>query len=309
VGSFVILTALSGAFGAVLEHVEALDARLVVPALVLQLAVLVLRAVAWRNILVSACRQRIPVFSVVCAYSAGVALNGLLPARGGDAAKVGLVRARVPGSSVATIAGSLPVLCLLDGVILASLVGALWSAGAIPAFPMPALPDPSHLALVIVAAVAVGALGATLASRRFSLRVRPVLTSALQGLRILRAPWRLAALVLPWLLVAWVCRIGAIYLALGAFHIHASVATAALVVVLSGASTAIPVPGGGGSQQLLATYALRGTVPAAGALSFSFGVQLGVTALNSAVGVAAAMALFRTLRPIAAVRAARTRLS
>ena len=302
-----ILTAVDRAFGTLLDHIEALDARLVVPALVLQLAVLVLRAVAWRNILVAACRQRISVFAVVCAYSAGVALNGLLPARGGDAAKVGLVRTRVPGSSVATIAGSLPVLCVLDAVIVASLLGTLWSAGAIPAVPLPALPDASHLALPLTAAVAVGALGATLASRRFSFRVRPLLTSALQGLSILRSPAQLVCSVLPWVLGAWACRIGAIYLALGAFHIHASLATAALLVVLSGASNAVPVPGGGGSQQLLATYALRGTVPAAGALSFSFGVQLGVTALNSAVGVLAAMALFRTLRPVAALRASRAR--
>jgi glycosyltransferase 2 family protein len=303
----VTLSALGGALGAVLDRVEALDARFVVPALALQLAVLVLRAVAWRNILVCACRQRISVFPVVCAYGAGVALNGLLPARGGDAAKVGLVRARVPGSGVATIAGSLPVLFLLDGVIIASLVGALWSAGAIPAVPLPALPDPRHLALALAAAIVAGVLGVTLASRRFPLRARPVLTSALQGLRILHSPWRLVGSVLPWLLGAWACRIGAIYLALGAFHIHASLATAALVVVLSGASTAIPVPGGGGSQQLLATYALRSTVPVAGALSFSFGVQLGVTALNGVVGVAAAMALFRTLKPVAALRAARAR--
>ena len=61
------------------------------------------------------------------------------------------------------------------------------------------------------------------------------------------------------------------------------------------------------SQQLFATYALRGSVPAAGAMSFSFGVQLGVTALNTAVGIAAAMVLFRTLRPVTALRAARAR--
>ncbi|TML21595.1 MAG: hypothetical protein E6G28_08265 [Actinobacteria bacterium] len=106
---------------------------------------------------------------------------------------------------------------------------------------------------------------------------------------------------------AWACRVIAIFLALQAFHIHAGLATATLVVVLSGASTAVPVPVGGGSQQLFATYALRGSVPAAGAMSFSFGVQLGVTALNTAVGIAAAMVLFRTLRPVTALRAARAR--
>ena len=302
-----IPNALGGALGSVLDHVEGLDARLVVPALALQLAVLLLRAVAWRNVLVSACRQPVPAFPVVCAYSAGVALNGLLPARGGDAAKIALVRTRIPGSNLATIAGSVPVICVVDGVICAFLVGTLWSTGAIPALPLPALPETGHLLLVLAALAVVGSLTAAFLSRRVSSRARPLLLSALAGLRILRSPWRLLTSVVPLLVGAWACRIAAIYLALEAFHIHAGVATAALVVVLAGASTAVPVPGGGGSQQLLATYALRGAVPTAGALSFSFGVQLGVTALNSTVGIVGAMLLFRTLRPVAALRAARAR--
>lgn len=302
------MSALGSLSGAVLDRIEGLDARLIAPALALQLVVLVLRAVAWRNVLVAACRQRIPVFSVVCAYSAGVALNGFLPARGGEAAKVALVRAQVPGSNVATIAGSLPVIGLLDSLIVGALLGTLWSTGAIPSLPLPSLPDPSQLAVIIAAVVAGGALAVALASRRFSFRLGPVLTAALAGLRILRSPWRLVTSVVPLLVAAWACRIMAIHLALEAFHIHAGFAAAALVVVLSGASTAVPVPGGGGSQQLFATYALRGAVPAAGAMSFSFVVQLGVTALNTAVGLAGAMVLCRTLRPLAALRAARARV-
>ena len=289
---------LGSALTAIVERVQELDARFLVPALALQLATLVLRAIAWRNILTCACRRPIPIFTVVCAYATGVALNGFLPARGGEAAKVGLVRARVPGSSLPAIAGSLGVICLLDGAIAASLVGTLWSTGAIPSLPLPALPDGRQLTIVLAAVVACGALLVAVAAPRFSFRLRPILWSALDGLRILRSPWRLGA---------WACRVIAIFLALQAFHIHAGLATATLVVVLSGASTAVPVPGGGGSQQLFATYALRGSVPAAGAMSFSFGVQLGVTALNTAVGIAAAMVLFRTLRPVTALRAARAR--
>jgi hypothetical protein len=40
---------------------------------------------------------------------------------------------------------------------------------------------------------------------------------------------------------------------LQAFRIDAGLGTALLVVVLSGLSTAVPVPGGAGSQQILAT--------------------------------------------------------
>jgi NADH:ubiquinone oxidoreductase subunit K len=38
-------------------------------------------------------------------------------------------------------------------------------------------------------------------------------------------------------------------------------------------------------------------------------MQVGVTAVNTAVGLAATMLLFRTMRPIAAARSARARLA
>jgi hypothetical protein len=56
---------------------------------------------------------------------------------------------------------------------------------------------------------------------------------------------------------------------------------------------------------VLATYALQGVISTAGAVSFSLGMQAGVTVTNTLVGLAATMILFRTLRPVAAMRAAR----
>jgi uncharacterized membrane protein YbhN (UPF0104 family) len=303
----VTFSALASALSGVVDRIEGLDTRFIVPALVLQLATLGLRAVAWRNILTAAYRRPIPVFSVTCAYVAGAALNGFIPARGGEAAKVALVRARIPGSSVPTIAGSLSVVCLLDGVISGSLVGILWATGAVPSLALPPLPDPHQLVTVLAAAVAVGALFVAFASTRCSFRLRPLLSSIGAGLVVLRSPRAFFSGVLPLLLGAWTCRIAVVYLALHAFQIHAGVTTAALVAVLSGASAAVPVPGGGGSQQVFATYALRGSVSTAGAMSFSFGMQVGVTALNTVAGLVAAMVMFRTLRPLAALRSVRAR--
>jgi hypothetical protein len=301
----VTASALAGAIAVVVDRVQELDARFIVPALALQLAILGLRAVAWRNVLVAAHRRPIPVFPVVCAYAAGAALNGFVPAKGGEAAKVALVRARIPGSSVPTIAGSLSVFCMLDALIAGSLIGALWATGAAPSLPLPPLPDLHELVLVVAALVAAGALLLAVASTRCTLRVRSLLESVGAGLRIFRCPVRFVSAVLPFVLAGWLCRVGAVYLAMRAFQIDAGVESAALVAVLSGASAAVPVPGGGGSQQVLATYALHGSVSTAGAMSFSFGMQVGVTALNTVAGIAAAMVMFRTLRPLAALRSAR----
>ena len=49
-------------------------------------------------------------------------------------------------------------------------------------------------------------------------------------------------------------------------------------------------------------YALHQTVAAAAAVSFSLGMQAGITVVNALLGVAAAMVVFRTVRPLAAVR-------
>jgi uncharacterized membrane protein YbhN (UPF0104 family) len=301
------VTALASALSGVVDRIEGLDARFVVPAIVLQLAALGLRAVAWRNILAAAHRRPIPVFSVACAYAAGVALNGFLPARGGEAAKIALVRARIPGSKVPTIAGALSLVCAVDAVIAATVVLTMWATGAIPWIPLPPLPDSHELVTIAAFAVALGALAVAVASTRCSFRLRPFLASVGAGFVVLRSPARFFSGVFPCLLGAWACRIMVVFLTLHAFQIHANLATAALVTILSSVSAAVPVPGGGGSQQVLATYALHGSVSTASAMSFSFGLQVGVTALNSIAGLAAAMVMFRTLRPLAAMRSARGR--
>lgn len=287
------------------ERVQDLDGRFLAIALVLQLAMLGFRALAWRGVLAAAYPDtRIPVFSVGCAYAAGVALNAYLPARGGEGAKIALVRAQIPGSSVATVAASLSVVLALDAVLGASLVAALWGMGLVPA--LPAAPALGHLPLVI-GIVAVSAIAAALATLRFAGAVRRMLAAAARGLAILRTPWVYASTVLPFQLAAWACRIGVVYLVLHAFRIDAGLTSAALVVVLSGVSTAVPVPGGAGSQQVLAVYALQGAISTAGAVSFSLGMQVGVTVVNTLVGLTAVMLMFRTLRPIAAMRAATAR--
>jgi uncharacterized membrane protein YbhN (UPF0104 family) len=288
------------------ERVEELDGRFLALALALQLATLSFRALAWRNVLAAAYpRQRIPVFSIGCAYAAGVALNAFLPARGGEGAKIALARAQIPGSSVPTIAASLSVVLLLDAVLGASLVVVLWATGVLPS--LPAVPTvsvaPVAAAVAVVLAITLGLL-----ARHFAAASRQLLSAAARGLAVLRCPWLYLRSVFPFQLASWACRIGVVYFVLEAFRIDAGLATAVLVVVLNGASTAVPVPGGAGSQQVLATYALQGVISTAAAVSFSLSMQVGVTVVNTAVGLTAAMLLFRTVRPVAAARAVHSRL-
>ncbi len=298
-----VLASLADAFDSASDRVGQLDGRFLLPALAVQLLTLVFRSLAWRGVLVAAYPgRRISPLSVGGAYAAGVAMNAFTPVRGGELAKVLIARTRIPGSTVPTLVASLTVVLVVDALIGSVLIGALWATGVLPLLPPP--PGPVAIGLSALG-LAVAAAACALAYRLRPDPMRRLARRAMQGLSIARQPGRYACTVLPFQIAAWCCRIGVVWLVLAAFGIRAGLATAALVVVLNGASTLVPVPGGAGTQQVLATYALQGAVSAATAVSFSLGMQVGITAVNVTVGMAAMMLLFRTVRPVGAVRSAR----
>jgi hypothetical protein len=294
-------------FQATLSRVEDLDSRFLLPALGLQLGTLVFKSLAWRNVLAAAYpSERVSTFGIGCSYVAGVALNAFAPARGGEVAKIVLARTQIPRSTLPTIAGALSLVVMLDALLGLLLASGLWAGGIAPGLPLRAVVDKAPIIALVC-----GTLGIALA---VCLRARPgvvraVISRAAAGARVLRSPRRYLRAVVPFQLAALGCRIGVVFLVLGAFHIHAGLETAALLVVLGGLSTAVPVPGGVGAQQVLATFALQGIVSAAGAVSFSLGLQVGITFVNTVIGLAGAMILFRTIRPLTAVRAVRATVS
>ena len=167
---------------------------------------------------------------------------------------------------------------------------------------IPFAPDLGHLPLIGAVATAVIAL-AMLARRRLASPLRRLWAAAQQGGAILRTPGRYLRRVAALQAGAWACRIAVIYLLMAGFGLPATVPGAAVVMVLCGASTLVPLtPGGAGTQQVMLAFALSEAATAAAVLSFSIGMQAGVTAVNALLGVLAAMVTFRTLRPLAAVR-------
>ena len=280
------------ALGAFSDRIAALDARWILVALVFHLGNLSCRALAWRTILGAAYpAARIRLVDVGAAYAAGVAANAYLPARGGEALKVALVRLRISGSTVVGVSASSGVVLLFDTVIGASLLATAWALGLVPALPHPSPPAAlSAGAVVVVLAAVVAAL--------------PRLRSSLrQGATILTTPGLYVRRVVPYQAGAWACRLGVAFAMLSAFGVPATLPIAGLVVVASGMSTLVPAtPGGAGTQQLLIVVALQQVASAASALSFSIGMQIGVTLVNTMIGLLAITLVFRTLRP-AAIRA------
>lgn len=308
----VVVAGLSHGLDALTDPFGKLDPRFAAAALAFQAANLVFRAAAWRNVLVAAYpNRRVSLLGMGAAYAAGVALNGFVPARGGEAAKVALARMQLPGSSVVSIASAGSVVLAFDALVGGGLILLAWLTGGLPRAPqLPALSAPLTSHPLLALAVAVGCFAAALLiTRRFAGRFRALAGRARAGAAILGSPGRYLRTVVTMQAGAWLSRIGAAFFLLAAFGLPASPRLATLVVVLGGLSTLVPAtPGGMGAQQLLLMYALHGTVAAATALSFSVGMQVTVTLTNTLIGLLAVMVVFRTLRPLAAVNAAvRTR--
>lgn len=274
------------------DRIAALDARWILVALVFHLGNLSCRAIAWRAILSAVYpAARIRLLDVGAAYAAGVAANGYLPARGGEALKVALVRLRITGSTVAGVSASSGVVLLFDTAVGASLLATAWALGLVPALPHPSLP-------VAVAAGAVLVVGAAIVAAVPRLR-----SNLRQGTTILTTPGLYLRRVVPYQAGAWACRLGVAFAMLSAFGVPATVPIAGLVIVASGMSTLVPAtPGGAGTQQLLTVIALQQVASAASVLSFSIGMQVGVTVVNTLIGLTAITLVFGTMRP-AAIRA------
>src|SRR6188472_2508444 len=138
---------------------------------------LLLRGRAWQNILQESYPEaRVPYWGVFGAYMAGVGVNSLVPARGGDVVKLYLAKREVPESTYPTLASSLVVETLFDFVVASFLF--IWAIhlGLLPGVPdLPALPafdwsfvirHPVIAAFIGCVLIGLAIIGAAWASRR-----------------------------------------------------------------------------------------------------------------------------------------------
>jgi uncharacterized membrane protein YbhN (UPF0104 family) len=269
---------------------------------------LVLRGLAWRNILRAAHPdRRVPAGAVIGAYVTGVAANGILPAKGGEVAKVVLARRAVRGSSTPTIVAALGVLSLFDAVVGLAIIAALIATGTVPGM------SPGRLVSVDPRLAAAGAaallvLGAAIGlSSGLHRRLRRAAGQAVSSLAVLRSPGTYVRTVAGLQAAAWGCRLGVAATLLDAFGIRPTPATAATVVVLGGLAGLVPgAPGGLGSQQLVLAYALGATAATASIVVFSVGMQVAIASFQVVLGLGALMLVLRVAHPLRAVRELRT---
>jgi uncharacterized membrane protein YbhN (UPF0104 family) len=307
------ISAFGDALRVFLNHLAEVKVWPLAIALLLHTLNLLLRTGAWYSILRAAYpgvkyRYR----SCAGAYLAGVGVNAIAPARGGDLVKIFITRSRLEGSTTPTLLASLLVETLVDIVLGLAIFAYALTQHTLPRVPeLPSIPafewswavsNPTITAIIATAVLLAGILlmrRVKVASQAFAARVR-------QGFTILRTPRRYFALVAFPQVLGWACRVASAAAFLEAFGIPGTLRNALLVMVVGSLSTLLPVtPGGVGTQQALIVVVLGGAASDAQLLSFSVGMQAAVIVSNAMLGSIALILMLRTFSLRAAIGHAR----
>ena len=265
---------------------------------------LLFRARAWQNILrASYPGTKLRYRSTFGAYVAGVGVNSIAPARGGDLVKLYLIKHRAEEVKYPTLAATLAVETILDFFVAGALM--LWalSIGVLPTHQVYSrIPTVDwkfflrHERMTGFALIALGIAGVVVFfwARR---RVEDFWERVRLGFAILddRRAFGLGVLVPQ--AISWVFRIATLYFFLEAFGVHASIHNALLAQVVDSLATLFPAtPGGAGTKQGLIVYLFRkSAISRTLLLAFSVGMNIAMTIANLVMGLAAIGLMAKTL--------------
>jgi uncharacterized membrane protein YbhN (UPF0104 family) len=261
-------------------------------ALALKTAESALIGLVWRNILrASYPRSGVAFKTAWGASQGGTAINAILPAQGGTAAMIGILRARIPGSTVsglavATIAQSL----FFVGVSVLMVIGVAVSRPRTVSKGSPSNETAgfveSHPWAVALAVVAVLVL-----LIRLWPRVKPRLLAewakAKQGAHIFRDRRRYASDVALPSACSYACRVGVNVVFMAAFSVPVTVYTVFLVASSHMLSQLFAItPGGVGQTQALDVATLRRYASVHDVAAFSITQDSVITIWNVVLGLA-----------------------
>jgi uncharacterized protein (TIRG00374 family) len=292
------------AVGVFFHHLAAVQWQFLGYAIACHVIKLVFRAGAWRAIINAAYPEaRLKFRSAFGAYIAGVGVNSVVPARGGDVVKLYLVKHRIPESSYATLTPTLIVETMFDFVTAGALIIWALSSGVLPTHQLYSrIPTVDwkfflrheHFTAIALAVLLVLAVIAFFWIRR---RVEEFRAHVRQGFAILRdRPRFLRRVILPQS-ISWIFRIASLYFFLKAFGVNANIHNALLAQVVDSLATLFPAtPGGAGTKQGLTEFLFRGRgVSHTLLLAFSVGMNIAIVVVNLLLGLAAIGLMARTL--------------
>ena len=251
---------------------------------------------AWWNVLGAAYPENRPRWRTIHgSYVAGVGVNAIVPARGGDAVRLYLAHRAIPGAAYTTLASSLLVMTIFDSAAALLIFAYALTLGVLPGVAtLGDLPGFefgwffSHGAFSLVLALALAIL-AFFGLFWIRCRIRDFKERVKQGLAVLSDRERYVRSVAAWQAGDWLLRFVAIWFFLAAFGIDQSIRNVLLVQVTQSLATLVPVsPGGIGTEQAFIVYVFRDTVVSRSRLlSYSVGMKVTLTVVNAVVGFTA----------------------
>jgi len=256
----------------------------VVVAIGINLASIIARSIAWKLVINEAMPEPRPGYGLTfSAFCVGLLANAVLPGRIGELARVAVINRRLPGPQGATLVGTVFAHRVFDLVPVVGLILYVLATARIPAW--------AYSSLIAVVAVGAGLFVFAFATARHHDRARRldglgaarrVVAMMRQGLGVMHRPLP-AAGAIGFQILGWFCQLFAVYTAMRAFHIHASIPSAALVLLVMNVVNVIPLwPGNVGAVQAAIALPLTSYgVAYADGIAFGFGLQ----AIEASVGI------------------------
>jgi uncharacterized protein (TIRG00374 family) len=255
-------------------------------AIALNLASVVVRALAWRTVIRQAMAPPHPSSMLVfSAFSVGLFANAVLPGRIGELARVAVLTRKLPRRRGlwATLVGTVFAHRLFDLVPVVILILYVVRTAKIPAWAI------TSLLLFVGVGAALFTFAFASARRPYSTRLdglgaaRRIVTMARQGLAVMRTPLG-ATLAILFQVSGWVFQLLAVWTAMRAFDIHAPLPAAAVVLLLMNVATVFPLwPGNVGLVQVAIATPLKASYGVAYAHGVAFG--FGLQAIEASVGI------------------------
>lgn len=257
----------------------------VAAAVLLNLASVFVRVVAWRLVIDQAMPPPHPRFrAVFSAFAVGLLGNAALPGRIGELARVAVLVNRLPRRRGlwATLAGTVFAHRVFDLVAVVGLVLYVVAVAEIPGW--------VRTSLTLFLAFAGGAIVASvLLARRHQIapieglsRIKRLVTMARHGLGVMHAPLPAAGAIF-FQALGWTAQFFAVYATMRAFQIEEAFVVAGIVLLVMNIATVFPLwPGNVGLMQAAVALAL---VPYGIAYAHGFAFGLGLQAVEASVGV------------------------
>jgi uncharacterized membrane protein YbhN (UPF0104 family) len=284
-GTFALFWWRGPSFRAIGDAFTAVVWEWVAVAIAINLLSVVVRALAWSTVI----RQAMPSphpkpLTVFSAFSVGLFANAVLPGRIGELARVAVLVRKLPRRKGlwATLVGTVLAHRVFDIVPVLLLIIFVIVTAKVPAWAI--------TILIAIVGIGIGLFTFTLVSARTDEgeldsvgAVRRLVTMARQGLGVMRSPTGMA-LAIAFQISGWVCQLFAVWRAMRAFHIHAPLPAAGVVLLVMNVVTIFPFwPGNIGAVQLAIAAPLSASYGVAYARGVAYG--FGLQAIEASVGI------------------------